>query len=67
MSVPNRKNKYFKEYEVFFKNNLKKQKIETIYVYKIEKKKYLQEFLNNCEVDENVEKNILKIKVKSCL
>ena len=34
---------------------------------KLKKKKYLQEFLNNCEVDENVEKNILKIKVKSCL
>ena len=67
LSVPNRKNKFFKEYEAFFKNNLKNQKIETIYIYKIEKKKYLQEFLKNCEVDENVEKNILKIKVKSCL
>lgn len=67
MSVPNKKNKYFKEYETFFKNNLKKQKIETIYVYKIKKKKYLQEFLNKCVFNEDVEKNILIIKVERCL
>ena len=67
MSVPNKKNKYFKEYEIFFKNKLKDQKIETIYVYKINKKKYLQEFLSNCTFDENIEINILKIKVDDCL
>ena len=66
MSVPDKKNKYFREYKEFFQNNLKDQKIETIYVYKIDKKKYLQDFLINCLVNENFEKNILKIKVKTC-
>ena len=66
MSVPDKKNKYFREYKEFFQNNLKDQKIETIYVYKIDKKKYLQDFLTNCLVSENFEKNILKIKVKTC-
>ena len=67
MSVPNKKNKYFKEYENFFKKKLKDQKIETIYVYKIDKKKYLKDLLKNCVFDEEVEKNILKIKVENCL
>ena len=66
MSVPDKKNKYFREYKEFFQNNLKDQKIETIYVYKIDKKKYLQDFLINCLFSENFEKNILKIKVKTC-
>ena len=67
MSVPDKKNKYFREYKEFFQNNLKDQKIETIYVYKIDKKKYLQDFLINSLINEKIEKNILKIKVKSCL
>ncbi|MDA7715081.1 hypothetical protein N8827_00640 [Pelagibacteraceae bacterium] len=66
LSVPNKNNKYFKDYKDFFIESLKSQNIETIFVFK-DKEKYLENILNNdCYIKKNINKNLFKIIIKKC-
>ena len=47
MSTPNKENRYFATYKNFFIKNLKKNKIEKIYIIDEKKSLYLENFINN--------------------
>ncbi len=67
LSVPNKDNKYFKEYKNFFIKNLISQKIETIFVFKDEEVFLEGIFQTNCYTKENIKELLFKMNIKKCL
>ena len=67
LSVPNKQNKYYQEYKDFFLQSLIRQNIETIYFSKNKGRLLINIFKQNCYSKENIEHNLVKLKIENCL
>ena len=69
LSVPDLKNKYFKNYKTFFINKLKEQKIKNIYIIGQSKLKHFNIIFNdkkNCFELNKINEILTKVTLKNC-
>ena len=68
LSIPNNKNKYFKQYKNFFIKKLKENKIEVIYFVGLKKFNFLKNLINDeeCILEKNINEMLLIYDITNC-
>ena len=67
LSVPDKNNKYFEEYKIFFRNSLINQSIETIYFTKDKEQLFSNILETRCYSSIKIKKEFFKLKINNCL
>ena len=68
LSVPNNKNKFFKNYKNFFITKIKKNNIKYVYIIKKDKNIFLMQFINDqsCVEQKKLNEILIEFKLNNC-